>query len=715
MQVDITTNSTSTPMRSHVRISDEPSTLHSQHKKSTPPMIHSQDDDSDSSTDEASEDEANFRATQSTGLLHKPSSRQSSTQLVQHPLPTHLSQPQKVQKPALLDLDGLEDGIGFSMSAATALSTEAAAPQVQTTDRAHRPGGKRAMRPAPQALLLDNTESVAAAPSPCSSTSSNIEEVGPWGQPSPVWKKARVQGESTVSNSSTKDGFHAVQSPDSESSWRSPSLPPQDDPVHTPPPKQQEQRRQSMGLLQVNGHGHEHEYKHDPKKSQISVNIHIELLNDKDDYEDSYNDAHEDSCCQDADEGDHQDESTSQAVNNVSSARLGPGLGLGLGLGLEQGLGQAQGMSSTAGCGQASANRSSLASAPTITTFGLTRTLSHMNPHPHYSHPHTHTHTRNFSSPSLLDSFTSPEPMLSPIQSYFGSDPNSIASAFSLPRHDHYPRLSVDDPHNTAGPLADGYHGYATYPWSEQSTTPSRALSHRWTRRLSHPDSIPSTPSRLRLTSAAPTVPIASAALGRTWKETLQSTSHPLELSASESQTTPDSVRDLAPDDQDLEDDDNAMGESYDCQNNILQSEDDTERLEDEDEDEDEGDDEGYPYGYGATDLDDEFYESQGPEEDGDSDMDDQGSESHLVEDEDTSVSCNPRRTDLDSNARSGRHVETYIEDDDVGNALAHVLGLGRLEDDRLVGTLHRASSDSPRQSVAPIDEFSALVGTAVS
>ncbi|KAG0325731.1 hypothetical protein BGZ99_000251 [Dissophora globulifera] len=93
------------------------------------------------------------------------------------------------------------------------------------------------------------------------------------------------------------------------------------------------------------------------------------------------------------------------------------------------------------------------------------------------------THTRNFSSPSLLDSFTSPEPMLSPIQSYFGSDPNSPASSFSLPRHDHYSRLTID-------PAAsmDGYHGFATHPWSEQSTTPSRAFSHRWTRRLSQSD-----------------------------------------------------------------------------------------------------------------------------------------------------------------------------------------------------------------------------------
>ncbi|KAG0363706.1 hypothetical protein BG005_008074 [Podila minutissima] len=218
--------------------------------------------------------------------------------------------------------------------------------------------------------------------------------------------------------------------------------------------------------------------------------------------------------------------------------------------------------------------------------------------------------------------------MLSPIQSYFGSDPNSIASAFSLPRHDHYPRPS-DDPQSTAGP-ADGYHG-----------------------------------------------------------------------------------QDLLQDDQDLEDGDNAMGESYDCQESILQSEDDTELLDDEDDE----DDESYPYGYSGTELDDELYEPCGPEEDGDSDMDDQGSESLLLEEEDTSVSYNPRIADFDSSSTAGRHVaDTFIEDDDVGNALAHVLGLGRLEDDRLAGTLHHASSDSPRQSIAPIsDEFSALVGTAVS
>ncbi|KAI8595072.1 hypothetical protein EDD21DRAFT_56210 [Dissophora ornata] len=100
------------------------------------------------------------------------------------------------------------------------------------------------------------------------------------------------------------------------------------------------------------------------------------------------------------------------------------------------------------------------------------------------SNHHQPSHNRTFSSPSLLDSFTSLDPMLSPIQSYFGSDPNSPASSFSLPRHDHYPRMTIDP----SSALMDGYHGFATHPWSEQSTIPSRALSHRWTRRLSQSD-----------------------------------------------------------------------------------------------------------------------------------------------------------------------------------------------------------------------------------
>ncbi|KAK3830750.1 MAG: hypothetical protein JOS17DRAFT_745428 [Linnemannia elongata] len=139
-----------------------------------------------------------------------------------------------------------------------------------------------------------------------------------------------------------------------------------------------------------------------------------------------------------------------------------------------------------------------------LDTFGATRGRYLHQYHPH--HPLAkaaaggssginggrHTHTRNFSSPSLLDSFMSPEPMLSPIQSYF-SDPNSPVSSYTLPRHDHYARLSIDpysteDPTGAAISLMDGYHGFATHPWSEQSTTPSRALSHRWTRRSSHPE-----------------------------------------------------------------------------------------------------------------------------------------------------------------------------------------------------------------------------------
>ncbi|KAF9107540.1 hypothetical protein BGX29_006064 [Mortierella sp. GBA35] len=150
------------------------------------------------------------------------------------------------------------------------------------------------------------------------------------------------------------------------------------------------------------------------------------------------------------------------------------------------------------------------ATRPAVTqldTFGATRGRYLHHYHPHHPLAKTtsptkaapggrvghHTHTRNFSSPSLLDSFMSPEPILSPIQSYFGSDPNSPVSSFSLPRHDHYPRLTIDpymDP-NGASMLMDGYHGFATHPWSEQSTTPSRALSHRWTRRSSHPETLP--------------------------------------------------------------------------------------------------------------------------------------------------------------------------------------------------------------------------------
>ncbi|KAF9578566.1 hypothetical protein BGW38_005570, partial [Lunasporangiospora selenospora] len=144
-----------------------------------------------------------------------------------------------------------------------------------------------------------------------------------------------------------------------------------------------------------------------------------------------------------------------------------------------------------------------------------------------------HTHTRNYSSPSLLDSFTSPDPMLSPIQSYFGSDPNSPATSFSLPRHEHYTRLWFDDYHeamNSMG-LVDGYHGYATHPWSEQSMTPLRALSHRWTRRSSQSDAQTASNSLLDEIAACARIRRSSAVLPRsfpsadeldpTWQETI--------------------------------------------------------------------------------------------------------------------------------------------------------------------------------------------------
>ncbi|KAG0276485.1 hypothetical protein BGZ96_003259 [Linnemannia gamsii] len=151
-----------------------------------------------------------------------------------------------------------------------------------------------------------------------------------------------------------------------------------------------------------------------------------------------------------------------------------------------------------------------------LDTFGATRGRYLHQYHPHHplakaaGNPAVNggrTHTRNFSSPSLLDSFMSPEPMLSPIQSYF-SDPNSPVSSYSLPRHDHYPRLSMDpysteDPSGASISLTDGYHGFATHPWSEQSTTPSRALSHRWTRRSSHPETYSQSDAVSEATSGA--------------------------------------------------------------------------------------------------------------------------------------------------------------------------------------------------------------------
>ncbi|KAF9951335.1 hypothetical protein BGZ72_007130 [Mortierella alpina] len=229
---------------------------------------------------------------------------------------------------------------------------------------------------------------------------------------------------------------------------------------------------------------------------------------------------------------------------------------------------------------------------------------------------HNHTHTRNFSSPSLLDSFTSPEPMLSPIQSYFGSDPNSPASSFSLPRHDHYPRLSVDQSLDSSGssPM-DGYHGFATHIWSEQSTTPAHALSHRWTRRMSQPDAYPSLSrsvhhlaqenlrsSVLRSTSTALPRTFAPAAMDQPWSEV------PLNRELS---TASDDIYDVDHDLVSGEDaaqdsaDEGTMDDSYgDYESTYDHNYDHNHNLRNWDEDDEIHDDETYPYGYQVPSVD---------------------------------------------------------------------------------------------------------------
>ncbi|CAO3575134.1 unnamed protein product [Mortierella alpina] len=228
---------------------------------------------------------------------------------------------------------------------------------------------------------------------------------------------------------------------------------------------------------------------------------------------------------------------------------------------------------------------------------------------------HNHTHTRNYSSPSLLDSFTSPEPMLSPIQSYFGSDPNSPASSFSLPRHDHYSRLSVDqslDP-SGASPM-DGYHGFATHIWSEQSTTPAHALSHRWTRRLSQPDAYPSLnrsvhhlaqenlrASASRSSSTALPRAFAPAAMDQPWSEGASS----IDLIDREFSTASDDIYDVDHDLVSGEDvtqdsaDEGTMDDSYgDYESTYDHNYDHNHNLRNWDEDDEFHDDETYPYGY---------------------------------------------------------------------------------------------------------------------
>ncbi|KAG0054415.1 hypothetical protein BGZ83_011315 [Gryganskiella cystojenkinii] len=219
-------------------------------------------------------------------------------------------------------------------------------------------------------------------------------------------------------------------------------------------------------------------------------------------------------------------------------------------------------------------------------------------------------HTRNFSSPSLLDSFTSPEAMLSPIQSYFGSDPNSPASSFSLPRHEQY----LEAPGPTAS--MDGYHGFATHPWSEQSTTPSRALSHRWTRRLSHPDSLPSRnrpDERMVSDSGSTFVHPASMFAGPSlvaammnapsWQEhgvapdaqlqsptTFSDDNYHAQAESSTAEEAQDSENDRVMEDAF----ESAYGEHYDYNHNLRNSDDDEDGIDDE---------ECYPYGFQAASL----------------------------------------------------------------------------------------------------------------
>ncbi|KAF9947184.1 hypothetical protein BGZ70_002835 [Mortierella alpina] len=204
--------------------------------------------------------------------------------------------------------------------------------------------------------------------------------------------------------------------------------------------------------------------------------------------------------------------------------------------------------------------------------------------------------------------------MLSPIQSYFGSDPNSPASSFSLPRHDHYPRLSVDQSLDSsdASPM-DGYHGFATHIWSEQSTTPAHALSHRWTRRMSQPDAYPSRnrsvhnlaqenlrASVLRSSSTALPRAFAPAAMDQPWSEGASSISVDREFS-----TASDDIYDVDHDLVSGEDvtqdsaDEGTMDDSYgDYESTYDHNYDHNHNLRNWDEDDEIHDDETYPYGY---------------------------------------------------------------------------------------------------------------------
>ncbi|GJJ69477.1 hypothetical protein EMPS_01823 [Entomortierella parvispora] len=326
-------------------------------------------------------------------------------------------------------------------------------------------------------------------------------------------------------------------------------------------------------------------------------------------------------------------------------------------------------------------------------------------------------HTRNFSSPSLLDSFTSPEPMLSPIQSYFGSDPNSPASSFSLPRHDQY----LEAP----GPAAsmDGYHGFATHPWSEQSTMPSRALSHRWTRRLSHPESLPSRnrPNE-RMVSDNGTQPhrasmyagpsLAEVMMNQNWQEarvapdsTTGLTSTTDDASACAESSTAEYIQDS--------DDDTAMEEPYET--TYDQHYDYNHNLRNSDAEDEIDDDECYPYSFQAASLDDHDQE-QGEEEDCEeigtphvAPLDeDELNQSHVTDD-----MLDALDYEQGQNGGFPRGLnDGEDENDDYAteeeSEVAQILGFGRRQNESAFSTLHSptdvneasTSSASPSQAV---------------
>ncbi|KAF9273997.1 hypothetical protein BGZ68_001007, partial [Mortierella alpina] len=91
--------------------------------------------------------------------------------------------------------------------------------------------------------------------------------------------------------------------------------------------------------------------------------------------------------------------------------------------------------------------------------------------HHHHHRHHNHNHSISHTSRTTQNSPSPSKPMLSPIQSYFGSDPNSPASSFSLPRHDHYPRLSVDQSLDSSDQPWSG--GASTVPIDREFSTAS--------------------------------------------------------------------------------------------------------------------------------------------------------------------------------------------------------------------------------------------------